>query len=522
MVLHLARRQLWLAAGFGLAGSLTLSAAASGLLDGRPVSWWLVVHLGGASLAHDLFWAGVAALCAAWLWLGWLLRAERGQSAQGDRLLTPGRLAAVAALWALPLIAGPALFSHDLYSYLAQGELMRSGLDPYSRAPVALASVHQQAVLHTVSPFWRHTTAPYGPAFVGLSALIAVLAGSHIVLAVILLRGLEVAGVALMAAFVPRLAGSLGADPALASWLAVASPLTLLELIGAGHNDALMAGLLAAGVYLAVRRHPLAAIGLCTLAATVKLPAAAAVVMIAICWLRDDPGRSPAILGRALAVCAAVLAAVGVATGAGLGWLNGSLLSTPGKVHLAITPATALGWSAHSLLETLGLNTGGSARAWELAVGHVFEGLTALLGLWLCWRVRYPRLVASLAALLLVSVLGGPAAWPWYLCWGIVLAAGLPGWQRSGWLVAVSVLGVFAVYPGGTLRFPVSDSPYLLAAYAAALVLAALLHRRGPAPPRPAEGGLAPRPAEGALSVPAPLRTVEGGALIAGDAEAVR
>jgi alpha-1,6-mannosyltransferase len=311
----------------------------------------------------------------------------------------------------------------------------------------------------------------------------------------------------------------------------VASPLTLLELIGAGHNDALMAGLLAAGVYLAVRRHPLAAIGLCTLAATVKLPAAAAVVMIAICWLRDDPGRSPAILGRALAVCAAVLAAVGVATGAGLGWLNGSLLSTPGKVHLAITPATALGWSAHSLLETLGLNTGGSARAWELAVGHVFEALTALLGLWLCWRVRYPRLVASLAALLLVSVLGGPAAWPWYLCWGIVLAAGLPGWQRSGWLVAVSVLGVFAVYPGGTLRFPVSDSPYLLAAYAAALVLAALLHRRGPAPPRPAEGGLAPRPAEGAvaprpaegaLSVPAPLRTVEGGALIAGDAEAVR
>jgi hypothetical protein len=481
-VLRPARGQLWLAAGLGLAGSLALSAAASQLLDGRPVHWWAVVHVGSETFAHDLFWAGVAALCAAWLWLGWQLRAGA---------ITPRRLTAIGAIWALPLIAGPALFSHDLYSYLAQGELMHAGLDPYTRAPAALATVHQQAVLSTVSPFWRHTTAPYGPAFVGLAAAIAAIAGSHIVLAVILLRALEVAGVALLAIFVPRLAAALGAEPATGTWLAVVSPLTLLELIGAGHNDALMAGLLAAGVYLAVRHRPLAAIGVCALAATVKLPAAAAVVMIAISWLRSGRERPVRVLVEALAVCAAVLGAVGAATGAGLGWLTGSMLSVPGKVHLAITPATALGWSAHSLLVTLGLHGGGSPRAWELDAGHAFEAMLAIFAVWLCWRVRHPRLTASLAALLLASVIGGPAAWPWYLCWGIALAACLPGWQRSPWLIAVSVLGVFAVYPGGTLRFPVHDSPYLLAVYAAAAALALALHRGGRSRPRPAQARLA-------------------------------
>jgi hypothetical protein len=460
-------------AGLGLAGSLLLSAAGTQLLDHQPVSWWVTVHLGSATAAHNLFWVGVGLLCLAWAGLGLELR-------RAGPLLAPARLGWIGLLWALPLALGTALFSRDMYSYLADGQLLRLGLDPYTHAPAALAAVHQRALLSTVSPFWRHTTAPYGPVFVGLAAAIAAICGGHLVVAIVLLRVFELVGVALLANFVPRLARALGADPAWASWLAVISPVVALELVAAGHNDALMAGLLVCGTYLAVQRRPLVAIAVCTLAATVKLPALAAVVMIVISWLREDASNrreAARIAGAAVAVCAAVLIAAGLITGVGLHWLSGSLLSTPGKVHLAITPATAIGYSIHSLLHTLGLHPGASARPLEKDLGHVTVALTGLYALWLCWRVNYERLTTSLALLLLASVIGGPATWPWYLCWGISLAACTPQLQRLPWLWLVSILGALAVYPNGQLRFPVTSSPYVLAAYAAAVAAAAWMWR---------------------------------------------
>ncbi len=478
-------RLAWGWAGLGLAGSLALSAAASQLLEDQPVRWWAHFELGSRALAQQLFWGGVVALCLAWLGLGFELyrdaRARRrgaDESREQAGALTPAWLATLGAVWAAPLIAGPALFSRDMYSYLADGELLRAGLDPYTHAPAALASIHQLALLHTVSPFWRHTTSPYGPLFVGLAAAIAAIYGGHIVLGVILLRALEVVGVALVAVFVPRLARALGADAAWASWAVVISPLTLLELIAAGHNDALMAGLLACGVYLAVRRRPLAAVAICALATAVKLPAAAAAVMIGICWLRS--GERPAgVIAKGAGVFIAVLAVLSAASGVGGRWLSGNLLSVPGKVHLAITPATALGFSLHSLLRTVGAVQGASSLSYEAAFGHALTVLLVLVGLWLCWRTRYERLVSLLAALLLVAVLFGPATWPWYLPWGLVLVASLPGAQRSPWLVAVSVAPCFVVYPNGTVDLPISSAPYVLAGYAAALALAGWWWRRG-------------------------------------------
>ena len=144
-----------------------------------------------------------------------------------------------------------------MYSYLAQGTILHLGLDPYHVAPIVLGRLGHAQVLRAVSPFWRHTTAPYGPLFLGLVSVIAGITGSHLVAGILLVRLLEVVGVGLLAVFVPRLATSFGADPCRATWLAVISPLVLVELIAAGHNDALMAGLMVAGVALARQRHPL-------------------------------------------------------------------------------------------------------------------------------------------------------------------------------------------------------------------------------------------------------------------------
>ncbi len=232
-----------------------------------------------------LIYAGIAVLCVAWLGLG------RRSAEAGTR-----GLVLIAGAWLLPVVVGPALFSHDAYSYLAQGTVLHLGENPYRTAPAVLASLGHGHVLAAVSPFWRHTTAPYGPLFLGLMSVIVAVTGSHLVVGILAVRALELVGVALIAGYLPRLAQALGADPARATWLVLLSPLLLLELIAAGHNDVLMAGLLLAGVTVAVQGRPLNGIALCALAATVKLPALAGAVFIAVAWAREEPTAS----GRAL------------------------------------------------------------------------------------------------------------------------------------------------------------------------------------------------------------------------------
>ena len=279
-------------------------------------------------------------------------------------------------------------------------------------------------MLDAVSPFWRHTTAPYGPTFLGVASLISAAVGSHLIAGVLLLRAVELAGVVLLAIFVPRLARLLGADPARAVWLAVISPLVLLELIAAGHNDALMAGLLVAGVTLALERRPLLGIAICALAATVKVPAAAGIVFIALSWWRAEPQRAARI---AVAEHAGRSGSIRRASRRHRARSRLDLevsLSTPAKVRLAITPSTALGYSIASVLHALGVSV--SSKAIEHAVSAVTLGVTAAARAraLLPRPRREPRL--CLAVLLLASVIGGPAAWPWYLIWGMALAACCP------------------------------------------------------------------------------------------------
>jgi hypothetical protein len=304
---------------------------------------------------------------------------------------------------------------------------------------------------------------------------------------IMLLRAVELAGLALLAVFLPRLARALGADPALALWLALASPLTLLYLVGGGHNDALMAGLLVAGVTLAVRRRPLAAIALCSLAATVKLPALAAVALIAACWLRERPRRRLLALAASVAVCASVMLAVGLLAGVGASWISRSLLTTPETVRIALTPATALGVTLAHTLHAAGASVDSSSL--ERTCAKLAFGLVALVAVWLCLHVRYGRLARYLGALLLLAAVGGPAAWPWYLAWGAALLAADPAVQRSGWLPITLLACAFFVMPGGQVATPLPQSPRMLTVYLLAGAIALVLSLRrpfwsGPRPPR--------------------------------------
>jgi len=451
---HPRSRAVWAWASLGLAGSLMVALAGPGAVHDATVGWWYRPHfLANRGAAIALLYAGMGALCVAWLGLG-------------RRLPGPGRLLIIGALWLLPLALAPPLFSRDIYSYLAQGTILHLGQSPYHSTPSDLAGLGRPHVLAAVSPFWRHTTAPYGPLFLELISLIVGVTGSDLVAGVLLTRLLELGGIVLLAIFVPRLARALGSDAGRAIWLTVLSPLVLLELVAAGHNDVLMIGLLVAGVVLALEGRPLLGIAVCALAATIKVPALAGAVFIGVSWARAEPGsgaRVRFLLAGAL-VALGILAVVTVASGVGVSWISTSLFSTPAKVRLAITPATGLGWTLAALLHDVGIAV--SSRGVESALGGVGFALTAVIGLVLLYRVRIPRVALYLGAFLLVTAAGGPAAWPWYFTWGLVLVAGARGPQRSIALAVALAVAVFLVKPNGILALPLPTAPAVIVVYA--------------------------------------------------------
>jgi alpha-1,6-mannosyltransferase len=243
----------------------------------------------------------------------------------------------------------------------------------------------------------------------------------------------------------------------------------LLQLVAAAHNDLLMIGLLVAGVALAVERRPLPAIALCALAATIKLPAAAAIPFILVA----EADRRTWIGG--LLIAAGVAVAVSVISGLGFGWISSGVFATPQKVRLAITPATALGWTAAQIVPV-------GARGLESALGVIAFAVSLLFGLVLLWRTRPSNVVRYLAFALIAVAVCGPATWPWYLTWGLVLLAACPGLQFSRLLVATMFVGALVVKADGVLAFPLHTAPVFVALYCAIAAVAARRPRAVTAP----------------------------------------
>ncbi|HEY3810340.1 MAG TPA: polyprenol phosphomannose-dependent alpha 1,6 mannosyltransferase MptB, partial [Acidimicrobiales bacterium] len=230
--------------GHAATGFLGVVLIALGVLQaGSPFtsdlrgSWPL--ELSSGPFSHQwagmlLVYAGIVLLLGAWYCLS-IGSAER-----------PLRhLYAVLAAWVAPLLVIPPLFSRDVYAYAALGQLTERGINPYRHSPAAL---HGPSFLHLVDPLWRQAHAPYGPLFMDIGRALAAISGQSVLAAVEGYRLVALAGVLLIAASVPVIARSVGAAPGPAFVLAVLNPLVLLYLIGGAHNDALMLGLLVAGV----------------------------------------------------------------------------------------------------------------------------------------------------------------------------------------------------------------------------------------------------------------------------------
>jgi hypothetical protein len=366
-------------------------------------------------------------------------------------------------LWASPMIAAPPLFSRDVFSYAAQGEMTSYHMSPYLFGPATLGNMSNAFAL-PVDPLWGNTPAPYGPFFLFIDGSIDKIARHNELATVLGLRLLEAFAVAIIGAGVVMLARGLGRDPGEAFVLSALNPLVLLTLIGGAHNDAIMAGFLVVGIALAVRRHPVWALVFVSCATAIKAPAALGLAFVAWTWL----GQRATIRQRLRPILVATSIAgltLGLWTwlaGFGFGWVK-NLLSN-GTVRSWAAPATALGMALGHALHALGLDS--------ISVTSVLS-VTRLTGLllagaftaWLLWNGERRGWVRSLGLALVLFVELGPVVQPWYLAWGLILLAASYQGREHFWLLALSITGPFIGLPGGRqlLAGLVHSNPLLIA-----------------------------------------------------------
>jgi len=433
--------------GVGTVGSvgMVLAGGAIGSVP-HPTTdhWWFTLAPAAGLGAHLAFYAAVGLLIAGWVGIG--LPARRGG-------LSVGTAWVVLALWSLPLLLGTPLFSRDLYSYVAQGQLARLGANPYHVAPAALGPGE---VLSSVATVWQHTSSPYGPLFVGLSRWWSSLAGSSPVAQVMVFRAMELAGVALMMVSVPVLARRRGHDAGLALWLGVLSPIALFSFVSSGHNDALMVGLMVAGLALATGDRFRWGIAVCAVAATIKLPAVAAIVfLVADACVRAGPGRRLRVVTEAVLITAVVVVGLTWGVGFGWGWLSPTALHLPTTLRVLITPTVSVGAFAYDVLHLVGVPV---ARDTVISVFQAVGSLAVIAGVaWMVTHTRGRDPVRLLGLSLLLLAVLSPALWPWYLTWGITVLA-VTGAQRSRGLAALAALGMLVVGAGGTPLLNGGDS----------------------------------------------------------------
>ena len=407
---------LWPFAGAGAAPSWEGPATAA---------WAQPANRGPEVPSAHLLVLAAALVGAVLLGLAWvsLWRAVRADRALGFR-----NLWWVVAAWTAPLLFAAPFASQDVWVYAAQGKVVASGLS--SATP--LHALGHSVWLSGVDPKYLTGPSIYGPGAVDLSALFAMVSGGHPWIAVECWRLAVIAALVLCSWGVARVAVTRAVNPVEAVIAGVANPGVLIIFVAGIHNDAVMIGLIVAGIALAVTKRPWWALAVAALAVTVKAPAALAVLAIAWwSWKGAWRPRATALVA-AFVLTVGVLVATGVGSGGGFTWLRSASLGTVA--------------SAFSVLPPLGITTSASVSAVQLV------GILAAIGLVLSVP-RGRSWIGALAVGLAVMALCAANPQPWYLLWALPLVActlGHGGLQRATILV-LCAMTAWSELPFGVL-----------------------------------------------------------------------
>ena len=340
----------------------------------------------------------------------------------------------IVAIWALPFLVAPPIFSHDAYSYGAQGWMVHNGQNPYDGGPGLVPGPFADMV----SWVWRYTPAPYGPLSLQIQHGLVDLSGFNPWLAAWLMRIPALVGAGLAVVLIPKIARRLGFDPDRAIWFACLNPLLLIDFIGGEHNDSLMMGLVVLALWIATHPKcwPLAAL-VVGMAAAIKQPALLAGWVLPLLTMPLDSWKNwraaiPAVGRSVLSVALGVgsFSLVTWFTGLGFGWINA--MKVPGLVG-SLAPSWLIGSRIQAIIDP------GNSQ-YILMTGSVFTvlGLVAVLTLTLVWGPRQP--LRALAWSYIALALSVSALHSWYFLWGFLLLPLSKGRRQVPWLFAMVVL----------------------------------------------------------------------------------
>lgn len=414
---------------------------------------------------------GAVMMALAWLMLG--------RFALGPRRMSRSQLDRTLLLWMVPLLIAPPMYSKDVYSYLAQSQITRIGLDPYKVGPAPGLGLDHVFTL-SVPSLWRETPAPYGPLFLWIGRGISAITGENIVAAVLSHRLVVLVGVGMIVWATPRLARRCGVAEVTALWLGAANPLLIMHLVAGIHNEALMLGLMLTGTEVTLRGidsaapllprpfrwprtradwsrwAPLALLGcgtvLIVMSSQVKLPGLLALGFTTMGLAYRWGGTILAAIRAGLltgTLAVAVMAVIGWASGLGFGWLF--TLGTANVVRSWMSPPTllALGTGQIGILLGLGDHTT-SVLSLTRAMGVLI--ITGIVS-WLLLAVLRGRLhpVGGLGVALGATVLLFPVVQPWYLLWAIIPLA---AWAtqprfRIAAIAVTLIVGIFGPTANG-------------------------------------------------------------------------
>jgi alpha-1,6-mannosyltransferase len=412
-----------------------------------PGAWFFGIPRGGATspavttngfLGVILVYLGTGLMLASWFEL---LRALRRRPDIQLKRLVP-----IFVAWCIPVAVMPPIFSHDVYVYAAQGQMVDHGINPYLHGPQSLGG---GPFLGLVDQIWKHSIASYGPFWERLSGWVGDVARHNVLASIVGFRLVALLGVMMIAWGIPELARSSGRSRTVPFALAALNPLTLLILLGSAHNDALMVGLVVLGCVAARRDHPLVGLALCAIAAQIKIPAVIGDLYIGWWWATSVPDWRTRIERLLVAGTISVGWIVAIAAVAQLGWHWLKGLSNPGVVVSWLDPSTAVGLLLGHIAGALGFP--GHDGGFISAARDLGICAAAVLTVVLLLRANRPGLFIALGWSLLALALLGPDIWPWYETWGIVLLAIAAGRWTLRILLALSAEACFTDFPSGQL-----------------------------------------------------------------------
>lgn len=440
----------------GMVGSALISIGSitpAFLPENSP--WWVLLGAVQEFWPAQLLGTLAALIGVALIMLSWLeLRPRPGMRSIGFR--------PVLLLWSFPMLLAPPIFSHDAYAYAAEGEMIHQDINPYEMPVAMMPGRWADQVVET----WRFTRAPYGPLALQLNHLVVDVFGhSPYWSASAGMRVLVLVSVLAIAVTVPQLARRLNVDPKLAMWFGIVNPLTITHLIGGAHNDAVMLGFVALGLFVASRGRFLVGCAFVAAAAAIKIPAILAIVPVALlAWPVLNLGQTRARrlwqgswrVAIATVVMGVMFVFITLACMLGWGWIEA--LSVPGMV-VTMAPSTMVGELVRAGMNLMGLFAQAQLATQIIRVLGILVGAAAIIWMYLKYTPEQPMKFLPYAFLALA--LGSPALHPWYFSWVLVFMAFA---HPSLMITRITAWGSILLLTYSSINFAIRNESFALAA----------------------------------------------------------